>query len=453
VTPRPAWHGDPAPAQRRALAALRASLPAGPEFTGALAARGVPRHSVSAVLPTWNRCPFSPAEHLADNPLYWAVTSMRAQAGDALAEIIVVDDGSTDHTREVVRLLAADDYPVPVRPVACHGHQGAWRARNLGAAAASSRLLYFGDDDCVFPPHTVAGAACALTVLRERDPAAAAVSTPFYYRGLGPGAVLPDPRIGTLDPGAGTFSTGFHAVPASFLDGHPPRLGEAGLLLPLPVQLIGGTALIDAGVLRAAGGFTDLSAWASGYSDHLHLSAALTDTGAHLYHCPDPRLGAAHLKFGAAGAYPLDPAELNTVIGSLGRPFGDLVAISAVPRTSTGHRLADSDFFAEQVGSFFAFFAEQVGSFFAFFALRSPSGAAAWAIRSWHEFARHGQAPTLAVAVVPGRGDRVRAWRDGLRAGAAVLLASPSPPLGRPAVGKLLREVTDACGQPEISGW
>jgi hypothetical protein len=365
-----------------------------------------------------------------------------AQAGDALAEIIVVDDGSTDHTREILETLAADDHPVPVRPVACEDHQGAWRARNLGSAAASCPLLYFGDDDCVFSPHTVAGAASALALLRERDPVAAAVGTPFYYRGLAPNAVLPDERIGTLDPGTGTFNTGFHAVPASCLNGHPPRLGDVGLLTPLPVRLIAGTALIDANVLRAAGGFADLSAWASGYSDHLHLSAGLADAGASLYHCPDPRLGAAHLKFGAAGAYPLDPADMGTVVGALGRPFGDLVAISAVPRTSTGHRLADSDFFPEQVGSFFAFFAA-----------RSPAGAAAWAIRSWHEFAQDGQVPTLAVADVPGPDDRARMWRDGLLAAATALASSPAPLLGRSAVERLLREVTDACGQPEISGW
>jgi hypothetical protein len=441
VNPRPAWHGDPAPAQRRALAELRASLVTGPEFNSALAALA-PRRSVSAVLPTWNRCPFSPAGHLADNPLYWAVATLRAQAGDALAEIVVVDDGSTDHTREVAEQLAADDHPVAVRPVVREDHQGAWRARNLGAAAASCPLLYFGDDDCVFPPHTVAGAACALALLRERDPAAAAVGTPFYYRGLAPSAVLPDERIGTLDPGAGTFSTGFHAVPASCLNGRPPLLGEAGLLIPLPVRLIGGTALVDAAVLRAAGGFADLSAWASGYSDHLHLSAGLADAGAQLYHCPDPRLGAAHLKFGAVGAYPLDAAELGTVIAALGRPFGDLVKISAVPRTGTGHRLTDRDFFPEQVGSFFAFFAA-----------RSPTGAAAWAIRSWREFAQDGHAPTLAVAAVPGQDDRMRAWRDGLRAAASVLTSPSSPLMSRPAVAGLLREVTDGCGQPEITGW
>lgn len=441
MSPRPAWHGDPTPAQRRALAALRASLGAHPEFTRALAAR-VPSCSVSAVIPTWNRCPFSAADRLTDNPLHWAVTTLRAQAGDALAEIVIVDDGSTDHTREVLETLAADDHPVSVRTVACEDHRGAWRARNLGAAAASCPLLYFGDDDCIFPPHTVAGAAYALALLRDRDPAAAAVGTMLYYRGLAPSAVLPDERIGTLDPGVGTFSTGFHAVPASFLNGRPPLLGAAGLLMPLQVRLIGGTALIDAEILRTAGGFADLSAWASGYSDHLHLSADLTDTGARLYHCPDPRLGAAHLKFGAVGAYPLDPADTGTVIGALGRPFGDLVTISAVPRRDTGHRLADGDFFSEQVGSFFAFFAS-----------RSPAGAATWAVRSWREFAQGGQVPTLAVAGVPGQDDRTRAWRDGLRAAAAVLTRPGSPVMTRTAVAALLREVTDACRQPEVTGW
>ncbi len=128
--------------------------------------------------------------------------------------------------------------------------------------------------------------------------------------------------------------------------------------------------------------------------------------------------------------------------GTLGRPFAELVALSAVPRTGTGHRLADRDFFAEQVGSFFVFFAT-----------RSSAGAVAWAIRSWHEFARDGHVPTLTVAGVPGEGERARAWRDGLRAAAAVLVSSLSPVMSRPAVARLLREVTDACGQPEITGW
>jgi hypothetical protein len=273
-----------------------------------------------------------------------AVATLRAQAGQALAEIIVVDDGSSDHTGAVLGCLAARDDAVPVRAVRLAARTGAWHARNAGAAASSSRWLYYGDDDCVFAPHTIAGAAYALAGLRKRDPGAAAVMTPFYYRALRPAAVLPRERIGVLDIDSADFATGFHAVPSSYLDGKPPVLGAAGLLAPLPAGLIGGTALIDRAALAAAGGFADVSGWRSGYSDHLHLSADLAAAGAGPYFCPDPRLGAAHLKFGAAGSYATPPRDLASIVTALGRPFADLVGLSAVPRTQTGHRLPDALF-------------------------------------------------------------------------------------------------------------
>jgi glycosyl transferase family 2 len=440
MTARPAWYGDPSPAGHRALREL-AALPADDGFAALLASQAAGR-LVSAIVPTYNRCPFDPADRIADNPLYWAVTTLRSQAGGVLAEIVVADDGSTDHTPAVLDQLTACGHPVPVRWIRCPDHQGAWRARNAAAAAARCSLLYFADDDCVFPPHAVAGAASALAVLRRADPAAAAVNTPFYYRALRPRAVLPASRIGTLDLEAATFSTGFHAMPSGYLDGLPPVLGPSRLLKPLRVQLIGGTALIDATALRAAGGFADVSAWATGYSDHLHLSADLAAAGAHLYHCPDPRLGAAHLKFGAPGAYSVDDGDLDTPIGALGRPFGDLVALSAVPRAGSGHRVSDGEFFREQIGSFFAFFA-----------VRSAAGGRAWAIRSWHEFAAEGQVPTLAVSGVPGPAERALAWREGLAAGARTLTRSPRHGIARDVVEGLLREVSDECGQPAITDW
>lgn len=302
MTSRPAWYGDPDPAQRHALRSL-AALPSGAALTKALQRPDLAR-AVSVVIATFNRCPFDPGTRLADNPLYWAVTSLRAQASGAVAEIIVVDDGSDDHTAGTLRILAAAPGAVPVRAVRLGAHRGAWQARNAGAAASRSRWLYYGDDDCVYAPHTVAGAAYALAELRERDPAAGAVMTPFYYRALRPRTVLPRERIGVLSTETADFATGFHAIPASYLDGTPHALGEAGLLEPLRVDLIGGTAIIDSEALANAGGFADLSAWHSGYSDHLHLSADLADCGASMYHCPDPRLGAAHLKFGATAQWP-----------------------------------------------------------------------------------------------------------------------------------------------------
>lgn len=439
MTSLPAWHGEPTPSQNELLSQL-AAMPAGEPFTTDLRQPRLAR-SVSAVIATFNRSPFDPDTRLADNPLYWAVTSLRGQAGDALAEIVVVDDGSTDHTPAVLAHLAGLHHPVPVRVIRLDTHAGACRARNSGAEASRCRWLYYSDDDCIAAPHATAGAAYVLAELTRRDDRAGALMTSCYYRTLRPAATLPRERIGVLHAASADFATGFHAMPADYLAPDPPVLGAARVLAPLPVGLIGGTALIDRDALARAGGFADLSYWRSGYADHLHLSADLAGAGARLYHCPDPRLSAVHLKFGAAGRYPAGSQE-PALVPCLGRPLAELIVLSSVPRTYTGHRLPDS-----------LFFPEQIGSFFAFFAARSASGGLAWALRSWREFVLAGAAPTLAVTEIPPLPGRIAAWRAGLASGAVFLSTTARPGLSRDQVSQMLKEITSACAQPPITRW
>jgi GT2 family glycosyltransferase len=66
-------------------------------------------------------------------------------------ELIVVDDGSRDGTRA---LLAGVADP-RVRIVASGVNEGAPRARNRGAAAATGEWVLFAEDDCWFPPEYV----------------------------------------------------------------------------------------------------------------------------------------------------------------------------------------------------------------------------------------------------------------------------------------------------------
>jgi hypothetical protein len=421
---------------------LLASLPAGDEFTAALTSPET-AGAVSAIIATYNRCPFSPASgRLRDNPLTWALDSLLSQAGDALAEIIVADDGSADHTSAVLDTYTARPGPVPVRVVRLPGHRGAWAARNTAAQMARARWLLFGDDDCVFAPRYAAGAAYALQRLRSRDTAAAAVMLPFYYRAVRPAQTAPVSQIGRLRPHLAQFATRFHTWPRQYLPA-APRLGGPGVIIaPLRVQLIGGTAIVAAGALAAAGGFTDLSAWPASYSDHLHLSADLTGIGGHLYHCPDPRLSAVHLKFGAAGRYPACPADMTEMLPGTGRRLGELAALAATPRTATGCRVPDASFHAEMIGSFFAFFAG-----------RSPAGGLAWGVRTWRDFVEAGRVYSLAVAAAPARPDRERAWREGLRRGARFLAGAARPGLRADQVRQVLDGICRAVHQPQVSGW
>ncbi|MCK9903553.1 hypothetical protein CC117_29040 [Parafrankia colletiae] len=393
------------------------------------------RRGVSALLTTYNRCPFDPAaDRLRDNPLTWALDTLLAQAGDTLAEIVVVDDGSTDHTGDVLDHYTALPGDVPVRPVRLAGNAGMTVGRNIAVEAASCDWLLFGDDDCLFSPHYAAGAAHTLTRLRDHDPAAGLVMLPFYYRALRPRDIVDQNEIGQLDITTAHFSTRFHAFPAPYLDGPAPRLDtESGLLAPLPVRLVGGTFLADRTLLARAGGFADQTPWRSAYAEALHLSADLTHAGVSMYFTPDPRLSAPHLKFGAAGRFPLYPDDLDTVVPVLDRPFADLVALSSVPRTNTGARVPDRRLLTEMVGSFFAFFVA-----------RSPAGGRAWATRMHRELVIEATVHSLTVTRPPNLAERRAAWHDGLTSGGRAASDSAVD------VQAVLDDVTRAVDEPRI---
>jgi len=73
---------------------------------------------------------------------------MPLRARGELAEIVFVDDGSTDDTRAIVA-----EFPVTV--VAGEG-RGPGAARNLGWRAAAQELIWFIDSDCVAEPDALA---------------------------------------------------------------------------------------------------------------------------------------------------------------------------------------------------------------------------------------------------------------------------------------------------------
>lgn len=95
------------------------------------------------------------------------------------AEIIVVDDGSTDDTREVVRRHIDGD--PTCRMLALPRSRGAAAARNAGLAEATCPLALFTDSDVVLEPDTLSrllatlgpegddGPAAAVGVYRERN--------------------------------------------------------------------------------------------------------------------------------------------------------------------------------------------------------------------------------------------------------------------------------------------
>lgn len=94
---------------------------------------------VSVVIPTHNRADLLPR----------AIKSVQAQTYQDL-EIIVVSDGSTDNTKEVVEALSKEDSRI--RFVEYHPGRGGNIARNTGIENAAGEYVAFLDDDDEFFP-------------------------------------------------------------------------------------------------------------------------------------------------------------------------------------------------------------------------------------------------------------------------------------------------------------
>lgn len=142
-------------------------------------------------------------------------------------EVLVVDNGSTDHTAEVVAEMAAR---MPSLRYLREEAVGLSHARNRGWREARGEWVAYTDDDCRLPPQWLAEAGRALA---ERRPGLLGGPVYAFYDGGRPDWYLD--RYGSRDHGA------------------EPRRLEADELL------IGGNLFVRRDLLAAAGGFpTDL---------------------------------------------------------------------------------------------------------------------------------------------------------------------------------------------------
>jgi glycosyltransferase involved in cell wall biosynthesis len=106
-------------------------------------AAGVP--SISVVIPCYNGEGFLAA----------AIQSVQRQTSPPL-EVIVVDDGSTDHTRQVASRF-------PVRVLSHGRNRGVAAARNTGLAQARGEIIAYLDSDCEAAPTNLERIAAAFS--------------------------------------------------------------------------------------------------------------------------------------------------------------------------------------------------------------------------------------------------------------------------------------------------
>ncbi|HHY50417.1 MAG TPA: glycosyltransferase family 2 protein [Alphaproteobacteria bacterium] len=136
--------------QKRVLAAMEG---VGRYLRGV--ARSVPHHPrVSVIMPVFNR-----ADHVAT-----ALRSLLAQTHEDF-EVLVVDDGSTDNTCDIVRSL--DDGRI--RLIATGENRGPSAARNTGVTAARGDIVAYLDSDNWADPEWLETLVGAFALLTDAD--------------------------------------------------------------------------------------------------------------------------------------------------------------------------------------------------------------------------------------------------------------------------------------------
>ncbi len=206
--------------------------------------------AVSAVIPTWNRADL-------------VVRAVRSALGQQMAdlEVIVVDDGSTDHTRAAVEAMGDPRVTVLALP----RRVGSGAARNHGIRAARAELVAFLDSDDEWRP-------TALAAMRARlDGAGDQRATVVYCR-----LEVRDERSGrTVPPGPDDLAAPEGDVLDHLLAGWQPRSASA-------------VAVRRAALLEAGGFDESLPAWVD-----MDLWLRLARAGHRFVAVPEP-LGVKH---------------------------------------------------------------------------------------------------------------------------------------------------------------
>lgn len=164
---------------------------------------------VSIIIPAYNAAP-------------WLAAAMESAFAQDPAEVIVVDDGSTDETPKVCEEFGGR---IAHRRV---DNGGVSRARNIGAAMASGEWLIFLDADDVLLPNAAGG------LIRAAEARQAGVAYGMVIERAAPGKL---PRLNGFD-----FAAGDPPLPAQ------RTFWRGAIATP-------GSAVVRADLHRAVGGF------------------------------------------------------------------------------------------------------------------------------------------------------------------------------------------------------
>lgn len=362
----------------------------------------------SFVLITYNR---APEKMLSKNPLYWALKTI---LNNSLLpdEIIIIDDDSNDYTKPVVRLLS-ENYRA-LRYIKMPKHVGMVKSRNIGLRIANNKLVFMGDDDCLYKEDFIKGAIETYEFINKGNSKVAVINFPVYERKLKPTRQCLINNIGRIYPEKAFFKHNFDAYPKEYLY-QRAIIPNTKLLKPFKVDTFSGVNLVYKDKIMEVGGFLESKELFNLYSEHLELSHALKKNGYEMYHQPDPSTGAIHLKYGALSTDRIIKSQGNTIFKGLDYNFSEILRLSNQKIINTGTRCSNKEFHQNEIASILAFFWKI-----------DPVYGGKFANREFHNFVIKGKIfSTTPQKVITAQSERCKIWESAIKLG--LKLANENP--------------------------
>jgi len=259
---------------------------------------------ISAIIPTYNRYPFAKdSENYKYNPLYLCIVAILRQKLP-VAEIVIVDDASTDYTKEVVddlEIQAWSKKGIKIKYLKNESKKGSSTARNIGAKLAGSKYLFFLDDDCVPGPYLTFTSMLVLKKIEKTDRNFAVLVLPVYNRASFPKGLQTMAELQTNFIKRGEKEILFNVMVEEYLRQRKIFLNtELSILKPIEVYQTWGHFIADRAKYLDVGGFPDFATWPNKAGEEQEFACRLIENAYSLYYLPDPKASSFHGSYGAA---------------------------------------------------------------------------------------------------------------------------------------------------------
>lgn len=252
---------------------------------------------ISAVIPTYNRCPYN-IDKLKYNPTWWASVSLSNQKN--IGEIIFVDDGSTDYTEKVIKEIDKR-LPIDIRYIKNDSNIGLGASRNKGVSVSKYDKLWFMDDDCVIiGEDVIPRLEHAFDLMEHRRVRVGSISLPVSGNSL-ESQIVNGFEIGKVDKKTGTMFACNSKFPKEYV-GKENELcfdKKYGLLIPFNVEYSHAVFLCKKDSFQKVGGFPTPQ-WKNAHTEEAQFLKKLQGEGYGVYYLPslDPSFRVFHCRYG-----------------------------------------------------------------------------------------------------------------------------------------------------------